>query len=212
MPKRHPTCLNAGFTACCAAMTEAHLPTGSALSDSLRTARILAMPKPAPIWSGRCGLPASSIPDFWRHWLTDNGSLTQRLIELKPGHFRVRLLREYRGHATPLEYRALGLSIKHPVWIREVSLCIDDDVVVFGRTVIPISTLTGKHTRLLSLGERSLGSYLFRQPGIFRRSLSFARVHEPRLPVNWCRRSVFSLDNKPLLVTESFTEKLRLYS
>lgn len=174
-------------------------------------ARRLATPDPAPGWSGRYRLPISSVAPFWRAWLADNGSLTQRLIALKPGHFRVRLLREYRGHASAIECRELGLPLRQPVWIREVALCIDDDVVVFGRTVIPVSTLAGRHKRLLCLGEKSLGSYLFSQPGIFRQSLSFARVHHPGLPVNWCRRSVFSLDHKPLLVTESFTEKLRLY-
>ena len=193
-------------------MTEAYSSSAPLNATPLQISRLLATPVPVPNWSGRYQLPACLIPTYWRHWLTDNGSLTQRLTDLKPGHFRVQLLREYRDRASPTEYRELGIENDQPVWIREVALCIDQDVLVFGRTVIPLSTLVGKHRRLLSLGERSLGSYLFRQPGIFRRSLSFARVHYPGLPVNWSRRSVFSLDQKPLLVTESFTDTLYCYS
>lgn len=212
MPDTRQGCLYRRFTACCAAM--APIPPDNIMTDQdLRAiARQLSTLLPAPAWSGQYRLPASSAPRFWRHWLLDNGSLTRRLVALKPGHFTVKLLREYRGHAHPAEYRQLRLTYQQPVWVREVALCIDHQCLVYGRTIIPLSTLRGKHRRLLSLGDRPLGQYLFQQPSMKRRSVTISRIHQPKLPVNWQRRSVFTLDSKPLLVTESFTEQLREYT
>lgn len=166
-------------------------------------------PVAVPPWSGRYRLATSVIPRFWRHWLLDSGSLTLRLIALKPGCFNVRLLREHYENVRYPECLDLELTSGQSVWVREVALCIDDQPVVYGRTVIPLTTIVGKHRRLQHLGNRSLGSYLFRQPGIQRQSLIAARVHSEDMSVNWCRRSVFTLDGRPILVTESFADRLK---
>lgn len=211
MPDTCQGCLYCRFTACSAAMKQIHPGTTMTTRLDQSVADSLSATLPVPLWSGKFRLPAAAAPRFWRRWLLDNGSLTRRLMALKPGHFQVQLLREYRGYATPVEYQQLGLRYRQPVWVREVALCIDHQRLVYGRTIIPLSTLTGKHRRLLSLGNRPLGQYLFQQPGMERRSVTIARVHPSRLPVNWQRRSVFTLDGKPLLVTESFAEQLREY-
>ncbi len=73
MPDTRQGCLNRGLTACCAAM--AQIPPDDIMTDQHHQAiaEQLSTLLPAPAWSGRDGLPASSAPRFWRRWLLDNG-------------------------------------------------------------------------------------------------------------------------------------------
>lgn len=143
-------------------------------------------------------------PRHLRRWLTDEGSLTRLLKRASRGRFSVRLVHQGFGRPGPAEAAALRLKARQQALIREVYLCGAGEPWVYARTVIPVSTLTGRHRTLKLIGTRSLGSLLFRDPGMRRQPLQIARLNTGL----WARRSVFHLDRKPLLVCEVFLASL----
>lgn len=161
-----------------------------------------------PEWSRRQEIPACQLSRFWRSWLYDKGSLTARLSRLRPGTFRVESTREAYGRPTPVERRELGLSQSAHVWYREVTLYLGATPVVYARTAVPLNSLTGANRRLQHLGNRSLGSYLFSQPSLKRSPLRVSRCADNALGLEWCRRSVFHVHQRPLMVTEAFSQTL----
>lgn len=156
--------------------------------------------------------PAMSAP--WWQWVASTDSLTARLMAAGGDKsFRVRLLRQGVGWPRQDEAQALGIGAKRYAWLREVALCLDETPWVVARSVAPLTQLKGQ--RLDRLGERSLGSWLFRQPGLIRGSLeattqapTFASVNGIQGNAAWGRRSVFYYGCKhgslSLLVQEYF--------
>ena len=150
-----------------------------------------------------------------RLWLTDDGSLTERLISLRRGTFSVQRL--YQGWQVPLPSERLLLEIpqRQVALIREVALQLDGNTVVFARSVFPHASLQGSLGHLRKLQNKSLGAILFKHPGMHRRPFELARIpgDSPYLPRDlqqaspaWGRRSCFDLEGKKLLVSEVFLE------
>jgi chorismate--pyruvate lyase len=78
---------------------------------------------------------------------------------------------------------------------------------------LPLRSLTGRLRQLRRLDSRPLGGFLFRQPGLERAPLEISRLGPgcDYVPASlqgdaplWGRRSVFRLDDRPLLVSEVF--------
>lgn len=152
----------------------------------------------------------------WRGWLSDRGSLTQRLRERCPG-LRVIRLRQAHGLPDEDERRPLRLPRGHLALLREVLLTCGDTPLVFAHSVIPLAGLRGPWVGLSRLGHSPLGAALFANPRIRRHPLQFRRVDarhplyqgaarhlaEPSTTL-WARRSLFVLDRRPILVTEVF--------
>ena len=98
--------------------------------------------------------------------------------------------------------------------VREVVLYGNAQPWVFARSILPLSTLTGRLRKLRQLSNQPLGELLFKDPSMCREPVQYARFDAGNnlLPqstvsmdqVSWGRRSVFRLDNKPLLVAEVF--------
>lgn len=157
-------------------------------------------------------IPAHVLP-----WLLDEDSLTRRIMACCPGRFQVEVLAQGWSRPLPGEARALGFRRFTAALVRQVRLKCGDTPWVYARTVIPRTTLTGRHRRLAHLRNRSLGAVLFSDPGMRRGELELARI-APGDPLHvlafshvadsadvlWGRRSVFWLDDKPLLVSEFF--------
>lgn len=152
----------------------------------------------------------------WRHWLIDRGSLTRRLQLFCP-HFRLERLVQCRDRPHQDEYTPLGLYPGRNALVREVLLKEADQPLVFAHSVIPLSGLRGPWAALSGLGNRPLGAALFGDPRIGRLALEFKRVdrrhplyrdavrHITEAPrALWARRSLFSLESQPILVTEVF--------
>lgn len=99
-------------------------------------------------------------------------------------------------------------------WMREVYLWCGTERWVYARTVIPYTTLTGKLRRLRHLGTRPLGEVIFADTTMRRSAVEVARIEVPMAEQDrasramntsiWGRRSVFWLQQKPLLVCEFF--------
>lgn len=145
---------------------------------------------------------AAGIPLHLRPWLSDTGSLTRLLQRASQGRFSVRIKRQHWACPSASEAWALDMPSRQRALIREVELCGAGEPWVFARTVIPASTLSGRHRALRQLGARSLGSKLFSDPGMRREPLQIAQLRAAG--GLWARRSLFYLDAKPLLVCEVF--------
>lgn len=156
----------------------------------------------------------------WRDWLSDRGSLTERLIKASGNRFSVTLLNQ--GPRRPLdnEVRALQLQAGRVAVIREVTLYGGDCPWVYARSVLPLETLAGRHRALRHLDNRPLGALLFADPTMSRDAIEIARVPGALIPQGlargehwlWGRRSVFYLDGRPLLVAEIFLPGFNPYT
>lgn len=152
-----------------------------------------------------------AIPHPWRQWLLDKGSLTERLVAASGGDFRVQVLAQALRRPSREECVALGLPVHQVALVREVLLRGRDEPWVYARSVIPLAVLHGRYGFLRRLGTKPLGALLFRDAGIRRGAIEVTRRAPPRFlsavvedgPA-WVRRSLFYLDQQPLLVAEMF--------
>ena len=84
--------------------------------------------------------------------------------------------------------------------------CADGEPWLAGRTVVPVSTLSGPELALQKLGKTPLGRYLFTSSTLTRDFIEIGR--DAGL---WGRRSRLRLSGKPLLLTELFLPASPLY-
>mgnify|MGYP000005102062 FL=1 len=162
-------------------------------------------------WRSYRRVPEHAMPHEWRSWVLDRGSLTKRLIRASSGQFRVNL--KHYGWAIPShdESRILGIKSREQALIREVELLCFEKVWVCARSVIPCSTLSGEERQLQHLGTRPLGAYLFASRAMRRGPIELAKVNDNIHQLGYARRSVFTLHNKALLVSETFLPEILNY-
>lgn len=162
-------------------------------------------------------LNSTRPPQHIRAPLLDAGSLTSKLMALSHGHFRVEILRQVLTQPSLSEQLSLGMTRNQLALVREVILIGNDQPWVFARSVMPLTSLTGRLRRLRRQGKRPLGAFLFRQPDMRRSEIALARItgHHNYMPRHllgteplWGRRSIFFVDDKPLLVSEVFLDNL----
>ncbi|KEA62421.1 Chorismate--pyruvate lyase [Marinobacterium lacunae] len=166
------------------------------------------LPRPERTRHWRTLKHPTQAPRPLHRWLTDDSSLTRLLQRASQGRFSVRVLSQRYAHPGANEAVALGMGVRRTALIREVLLCGNGVPWVYARTVIPVDTLRGRHRTLKMIGSRSLGSLLFKDPGMQRDPLQIARVLDDSGHRYWARRSIFHLDRKPLLVCEVFLPPL----
>ncbi|MGV8898451.1 MAG: chorismate--pyruvate lyase family protein [Burkholderiaceae bacterium] len=116
-----------------------------------------------------------------RGWLTNRDSLTAKLTA-RCEEFRVQRLAQRRAVCLADEYAPIGLCDPRKVVEREVLLQCDGRAMVFAHTVVPLAATAMQWPLFRSLGERSLGTTLFGDPGVLRGRLEYARLH-PRHPL-----------------------------
>ncbi|MGH1462864.1 MAG: chorismate--pyruvate lyase family protein [Neptuniibacter sp.] len=147
-------------------------------------------------------------PSEWYSWLTDNGSLTQRLVKQSQGDFRVEVVRQGWFLPTRSEANALNMRSRQFALVREVRLIGKGSDWVYARSIIPATTLTGRQRQLRMLGNSSLGQLLFSDPSMRRGPLQISKLKLNDGKKLWARRSVFFLSDKPLLVCEVFLPEI----
>lgn len=162
-------------------------------------------------------LPAlSAVSPQVRFWLQDRGSLTRRIQE-RCTRFYVEPVFQQLSRVYEDEPSKMQLHRDELAMVREVYLYCCDKPVVFAHSVIPRKGLIGAWRALSGLGNRSLGSMLFKNPKIKRTPLEFKRVSNGHFlydravvrlttrPAHlWARRSLFTLQGQSILVTEVF--------
>ncbi len=152
-------------------------------------------------------------------WLGDDGSLTRKLVALSKDQFEVQVLRQEVATPGAAEANALKMTQQTPVMIREVVLKGRGRPWVFARSILPMTTMTGRLAGLRTLSNQPLGELLFQDPSMTREPLEAACLPARILSVPaalaagdeplWARRSVFFLDQKPLLVSEVFLSEFK---
>jgi chorismate--pyruvate lyase len=174
-----------------------------------------------PAWRALRGFTLAQLPPTTRRWLLDEGSLTERLIAASGGHFKVQRLHQQWQIPLPSERRLLGLSSRQVALVREVALHCEEQPWVFARSVIPAASLTGALRRLRQLQNQSLGTLIFRNPGLRRSPFELSLLPAYSAYINpalrqeapaWARRSRFEIDGKCLLVSEVFLQDFRAWS
>lgn len=158
----------------------------------------------------------------YAHWLRDHGSLTLR-IQQRSAAFSVRNVRNCLATAAHDEIALLGLPPRQKIYTREVFLYADGMPVVFAHSVTAAQHLRGAWQSLQHIGQRPLGALLFSHPLVQRAPLHYQAL-KPKHPLYrraavtldappdklWARRSLFSLHDAPLLVTEVFLPEILL--
>ncbi|MDG1694171.1 MAG: chorismate lyase [Porticoccaceae bacterium] len=175
-----------------------------------------------PTWRSMLSKADPRVPNVWRDWLSDSGSLTERLLDLSRGDLKVRVLRQNLEVPRFSERQLLDLSDRRRAMVREVILYGSGKPWVFARSILPLPTLTGRLKKLRQLSDQPLGELLFNDPTMRREPVQYACFDSGNktLPSsalsagkeNWGRRSVFKLDNKPLLVAEVFLTDFNPYN
>jgi chorismate--pyruvate lyase len=173
------------------------------------------------MWRPAARYGRAAIPDHYRPWLLDVSSLTQRLVSVCTGGFRVQVVAQRWMRPFSDERERLGLPNASLALVRQVRLLCGDKPWVYARTVIPRATLSGRERRLARLGDRPLGAALFADPTLTREVVELAELAPGQTLFDaatsgiasnssaiWGRRSVFRLSDKPLLVSEIFLSEI----
>lgn len=141
-------------------------------------------------------------------WLTEEGSLTERLKE-EFGNVKVDVM--YEGY----------ISEKESEYMREVIIQSDDLPMIYAKTLLKKNDIEDAWNCIKSLGQQSLANILFKDSKIFRRSLSYRicksndalYLHLKSLnlihgEVIWLRQSKWEREGKILLLVEVFLSNL----
>jgi len=166
-------------------------------------------------------------PRKWQPWLSDTGSLTQKIEQVIGQKLEVRVLRDCRQNLNSDESRYFHLQT-HRCRIREVLLCSNGIPLVMARSVIPALSSSGSNQIILRLGSKPLGAVLFsktrkrsrkkalREITLLNKRSSLwrqCRQQYPELPSPlWVRRTLYKLKGRPLLVSEIFLPALLKHS
>ncbi len=156
-------------------------------------------------------------------WLCDPSSLTARL-KSHCETFRVEVLGQQITQCSAAEAND-DIIAGEDVLVREVLLYCDGVPHVFARSLLPLRSLTGEEKQLAELGEQSLGQVLFNNPNLVRKRIEVSEfTHSSSMTklINaldlksthalWGRRSVFVLQNKPIMVAEVFLPQSVAYT
>lgn len=158
-------------------------------------------------------------PDPLRAWLTDRGSLTER-ITMHYSQFNLRRLAQNFQRPTRDERREIGMREHELAVVREVILRDGETPLIFAHSVVARRDLRGAWRGLSRLGQRPLAEMLFHDPTVTRLPMEYKKI-DARHPLYrrakqviafdantlWARRSVFWKRGRPLLVTEIFLLK-----
>jgi chorismate--pyruvate lyase len=174
-----------------------------------------------PVWHPCDRLRRHALGTLERDWLVDDSSLTRRLQLACPARFDVEVIAQRLERPMLSEARVLGRPPREIALVRQVRLRCAAQPWVFARTVIPLPSLHGGLRRLALLGNQPLGAVLFADPKLQRQPLEIARITprhrlfrmataggDPETAGLWGRRSVFTLQGNPLLVSEFFLPTL----
>lgn len=151
-------------------------------------------------------------------WLTKPYILSQAL-RLVCTSLTVRVLSQERSHALDDENAKLNLADNALPLVREVFLEGDGIPFTYGRVVVPPDTYQTYFNDFENLASRPIGeTLLYNNPNSRRSAFEYATIEIGLLSslamfnqILWGRRSIFTLGDSPLLVTEIFLPTLPDY-
>jgi chorismate--pyruvate lyase len=166
-------------------------------------------------WMTASALASSDASGIMRAWLLYEGLLSTRLHELFGTAYSLQLYVEHEVDSDPRVSTRLGCA-DGAFLLRDLGIHNGSRPALFAQTYIPQFTLA-QQPWLGQLGSQYLGEKLTsvadvsRGPFEFRRLVAgdaLALAARDDSAVLWARRSVYSIDGAPLLVTEVFLPEL----
>jgi len=130
-------------------------------------------------------------------------------------------LRQESAPISPHERAILDIPDSQIVHVREITMGEKNNLWLFARTIIPITTLVGKAKRLANIDSTPLGKLLFGSLGAIRENLDLSTIYAKEadlynynIPTNfplWQRRSKFNIQTGPIFIQEIFLPGCPLY-
>ena len=172
--------------------------------------------------------PVKPLSRQLSNWLLDPSSLTKRL-KAHSKSFYVKVLGQQVITCSALD-ACESITEGEQVLVREVILYCNEQPHVFARTLIPLTSLTGEQKILSELGEQPLGQIIFNNPSLERTLIQLSEFSKDStvgkltqvllenseglhmLDHLWGRRSLFSIEGKPLVVAEVFLPAALAYT
>jgi chorismate--pyruvate lyase len=166
-------------------------------------------------WQPAERLGQLAVESHLRPWLIGKGLLTQRLRDVCGARFALRVVDHWTGLLNASHKAALRVEDNAGLF-SDIEMFYDEQVWVFGQSVIPDSTLSA-HPWLAELGDSALDETLNGLPGAERSSYEYAWLPESDGMTSralrdaqikpeglWARRTRLALRNAPMLVHELF--------
>jgi chorismate-pyruvate lyase len=154
-------------------------------------------------------------------WVLYSGSFTKRMAEFLPNtKTSIEIICEGQTLLSEFssEYHCLRSQY---VYQREIKICLDNEVLMFAKSIVPKNAPLFFKQQFRKLGEQPLGGILFRSPSFYRSAFQLAKIYQDAtedraidlatgltFPFLWGRRSVFSAEVPLLLLTEIFAPGL----
>lgn len=162
-------------------------------------------------WFSDSNQRVSSIPSEWLPWLQDKGSLTSALVNFSGGNFRVRVLAEYWGRPYSREAQKLREPPHLAARIREVELLCHEQVMVYARSIIPLSVFQREPATFQGMGSKPLGHLLFKDGRAKNRQRSISEYQPKQVgtecPSIFGRATPYEYHGGEILVSEFFVNQ-----
>jgi len=168
-----------------------------------------------PDWRANHPQVRHHLPKNVQSWVYEAHSLTQRLRCFYGDTVKVKIL--FHQWKTPFlsEIHHLHLRNQRYSLIREVLLYAEDKPLILARTILPKKTIQSAKRNLSHLGTRPLGEVIFSYQHLERLEMDVSCVKntiwskplQQQLTIEqpiWGRRTVYAIQQQPLLVSELF--------
>ncbi len=157
-------------------------------------------------WHAIAQVRRSAIPKDIFPWLITRFSITAKLRHA--GKLRVEVLEDRWQSPTPRERIRLRLKARETARVRSVILYLDNEPVVYARSIIPARSLKGPWRYLPYLGNQPLGGYVYQSKALRRSPTEVVKLPAGLIQNShealWARRSVFIEFGPGILVNEAF--------
>lgn len=166
-------------------------------------------------WRSPEELTPGTIPTAVAPWILENNSMTKRVQNAAPTEFEFSIKQQGWGRMYKDEALYIQAEFNTRAYVRDVLLQSQDKVWVYGRSVLPHTTLEGMGKEfLLKIQTRPLGEVLFGEYETYRNSLKVAKLTKqdcgyvmaqemlPAADEYWARRSLLFLYDKPIIITD----------
>jgi chorismate lyase len=139
------------------------------------------------------------------YWLTKPHCISEILAKYCH-QLTVQVVSWGKAPVLPEEKQRLGM-ITESAMIRQVFLWGDKTPWTFGRLIVPENTYTQFAEQFDNLGDKLLGeTLLHNNKAVTRSAFDYAQIQ----PDVWARRSVFLMENAPMLLIEAFLPAIPL--
>ena len=153
-------------------------------------------------WQRDNNVTQNKIREPLRELITSHGSLTKALTQLG-SDFSVNVLSQKLDLPLFHEQHILNRALHRKAIIRQVELRVDNNLMVFARSILPLSLVEKTQTGLANLGQKPLGHLLFKEGEMRVSKRQFAQTSFQGKSI-YARRTPYQYMGSSILVSEFF--------